>query len=78
MSEPASNPLSPNKLLHTKWTAANPREREKHFLVTRVLEPRVPGAAVEQVELEAVLTKRSRVIRWRELTDPSVWVQGWV
>jgi tryptophan-rich hypothetical protein len=70
-------PLSPKKLLHTKWTAADPRNREKHFLVTKVIEPRVPGAPIEFVEVEAVYTKRASVIRWRELQDPSVWRQGW-
>ncbi len=71
-------PLSPKKLLHTKWTAVAPRDREKHFIVTTVIEPRAPGAPGEFVELESVYTKRTRVIRWRELTDASVWGQGWL
>jgi tryptophan-rich hypothetical protein len=78
MSETAQTSLSPKKLLHTKWTAARPEDREKHFLVTKVLEPRAPGAPIEFVELEAVYTRRARVIRWRELTDPGAWRQGWL
>ena len=31
------NRVSPKKLLHSKWTAVEPRNREKHFLVTRVI-----------------------------------------
>jgi tryptophan-rich hypothetical protein len=78
MSETAQTSLSPKKLLHTKWTAAQPQDREKHFLVTKVLEPRAPGAPIEFVELESVYTRRARVIRWRELTDESAWRQGWL
>jgi tryptophan-rich hypothetical protein len=70
-------PLSPKKLLLSKWTATVPQRREKHFLVTRVIEPLVPGGPVEQVEIEAVHSRRSRTIDWRELTDVSRWQQGW-
>jgi tryptophan-rich hypothetical protein len=70
--------LSPKKLVQTKWTAALPRRKEKHFLVTRVVEPEPPTAAIVAVEIEAVYTKRTRIIPWRELTDPSRWRRGWV
>jgi hypothetical protein len=30
------NPLSPKKLLMTKWTAVTPRNREKHFSKRRL------------------------------------------
>jgi tryptophan-rich hypothetical protein len=72
------NPLSPKKLLLTKWTAVTPRHREKHFVVTRVIEPEPPSVRVEQVELEAVHSRRVVLLHWRELTDASVWRQGWV
>ena len=49
--------LSPKKLLLTKWTAVTPRWKEKHFLVTKVVEPEVEGGRIEFVELEAVYTK---------------------
>lgn len=74
---PKKNPLSPKKLLHTKWTAVEPRRREKHFMVTQVVEPEAPGAPVEFVELEAVHSKRVQRLPWRELTDASRWRQGW-
>ena len=32
----SSNPVSPKKLLHSKWTACLPTDKEKHFLVTAV------------------------------------------
>jgi len=73
-----SNPLSPKKLLHTKWTAVTPRNQEKHFLVTKVIEPTPPGSPVASVEIEAVHSKRARIIAWRELTDAHQWRRGWV
>ena len=78
MTRTASNAVSPKKLLHTQWTAVAPRDREKHFLVTRVIEPEPPGARVELVEIEAVISKRARVIPWRELDDPKTWRRGWL
>ena len=78
MTRPAPNALSPKKLLHTKWTAAEPRNREKHFLVTKVIEPEPPGSPVVSVEIEAVHSKRVQIIEWRELTDATRWRRGWV
>ena len=72
------NPLSPKKLLLTKWTAVTPRNREKHFVVLRVIEPEPPSIRVEQVELEAVHSRQVYLLHWRELTDASLWRQGWV
>jgi tryptophan-rich hypothetical protein len=74
---PATTRLSPKKLLLTKWTAVAPRRKEKHFLVTRVIEPELEGGAVEFVELEAVHSKRVQRLGWRELADAGRWVQGW-
>lgn len=70
------NPLSPKKLLLTKWTAVTPRNREKHFVVLRVIEPEPPSIRVEQVELEAVHSGQVYLLQWRELTDASLWRQG--
>ena len=77
-SKPPKNRLSPKKLLLSKWTAVSPQNREKHFLVTRVIEPDPPEAPVEWVELEAAHSRRSMRIAWRELLDGSRWRQGWV
>jgi tryptophan-rich hypothetical protein len=78
MTNPAPNALSTKKLLHTKWTAVEPRNKEKHFLVTRIIEPEPPGSPVVLVEIEAVHSKRTRTIGWRELTDAARWARGWV
>jgi hypothetical protein len=34
--------LNPQKLRLSKWTAVNPQEKEKHFLVTKVINPEAP------------------------------------
>jgi tryptophan-rich hypothetical protein len=72
------NPLSPKKLLLSKWTAVSPAGKEKHFVVTRVVVPDLPAVRIEWVEIEAVHSGRSSMVRWRDLTDGSRWRQGWV
>jgi tryptophan-rich hypothetical protein len=72
------NPLNPKKLLLTKWTAVTPIAKQKHFLVSRVIEPDLPTDPVVSVEIEAVFSKATQVIAWRELQDDSVWRQGWI
>jgi tryptophan-rich hypothetical protein len=72
------NPLNPKKLLLTKWTAVKPIAKQKHFLVSRVIDPDLPTDPVVSVEIEAVFSKATQVIAWRELQDNSVWRQCWV
>ena len=67
--------LNPNKLLLSKWTAARPQNREKHFLVSELFYDE--AGSVLQVELQAVLTRRSEQIDWRQLQDDEVWLSGW-
>ncbi len=73
-----ANPIQPKKLLLSKWTAVAPVAREKHFIVTRLIEPEAPEAPLEWVEIEAVHSHRARRIAWRDLRDATVWRQGWV
>ena len=46
------NPLNPKKLLLTKWTAVKPIAKQKHFLVSRVIQPEVETDPVELVEID--------------------------
>lgn len=83
VSEPLPPPLrsrglSRKKLLLSKWTAATPSSKEKHFVLTRIIEPDRPGGRLVQVELAAVLTGRSRTVGWEELTDRERWHRGWI
>lgn len=72
------NPLNPKKLLLTKWTAVKPVAKQKHFLVSRVIQPDQPDDPIELVEIESVFSKATLIIPWRELQDDGVWRQGWV
>ncbi|GLH38452.1 TIGR02450 family Trp-rich protein [Pseudomonas sp. HN2] len=69
------NRINPRKLLLSKWTAAHPQNREKHFLVTELI--RDEEGTVLEVELQAVLTQRSERMDWRTLQDNENWVLGW-
>ena len=66
------NLLNPKKLLLTKWTAVKPVAKQKHFLVSRVIQPELPTDPIETVEIEAVFSKAVQEIAWRELQDDSL------
>jgi tryptophan-rich hypothetical protein len=75
--------LNPKKLLHSKWTAVKPVNKEKHFMVTKLIvnDEKIgeeETQVIEAVELEAVMTGRVRVLDWHALQDRDVWKQGWV
>ena len=71
-----SRRLNPRKLLLSKWTAAHPRNKEKHFLVTDLLlgddEQTVIGVA-----LQAVMTGNVQQLPWQALQDNEQWRIGW-
>ena len=69
------NRINPRKLLLSKWTAAHPQNREKHFLVTELICDE--EGTVLEVELQAVLTKRAERLDWQILKNNSEWQQGW-
>ncbi len=71
------NTLQPNKLLLSKWTAVKPIAKEKHFLVSKVVAPELESSKVEWIELEAVHSKASRRMPWKELQDDTQWRRGW-
>ena len=71
------NPLSPKKLLLSKWTAVQPIAKQKHFLVSKVILPEPPSEKIEFVEIEAVLTQKISLIAWRDLMNRELWIQGW-
>ncbi|HSG24164.1 MAG TPA: TIGR02450 family Trp-rich protein [Azonexus sp.] len=69
--------LNPRKLIMSKWTAAVPSQREKHFIVTMLLEPVPPASQAGLVEIEAIYTGRRFTLPWRELLEGERWLQGW-
>lgn len=69
------NRLNPRKLLLSKWTAAHPQRREKHFLVTELFCDE--EGTVLDIKLQAVLTRRCQRLSWQTLQNDSEWRMGW-
>jgi len=69
------NQINPTKLLHSKWTAVRPENREKHFLVVDV--KCTEEGIVISCLLEAIISKRTCDIDWRDLKNSDNWKQGW-
>lgn len=61
--------------MNSKWTAVNPVNKEKHFMITE-LEFDDEGEVIHCL-IEAVFTKREELINWEELRNSEQWVQGW-
>ncbi|MBV0934507.1 TIGR02450 family Trp-rich protein [Marinobacterium weihaiense] len=74
---PPPRRLNPRKLMLSKWTAIHPVNREKHFIVTRVVKPEHPDDPIEWIDLQAVHSKRTQTLRWQTLLDTETWLQGW-
>ena len=70
--------LHPKKLLMKKWTAVKPAGKQKHFIVSKVIESETDIKLVEWIEIEAVYSKKAHRIHWQELRDETIWRQGWV
>ena len=69
------NKINPKKLLNSKWTAVQPKKKEKHFLITEVEfdeEDKVIHCLIE-----AVMSKNAYAINWQDLKDTSLWKLGW-
>ena len=77
MSSVVKTNLNPKKLLLSKWTAMSPQNKEKHFLVTKLIAVEPLTSLVDTVELEAVHSRRSFLIPWRDLADQEQWLRGW-
>ncbi|NWA82804.1 MULTISPECIES: TIGR02450 family Trp-rich protein [unclassified Pseudomonas] len=69
------NRINPAKLLLSKWTAAAPRNKEKHFLVTELF--RDEEGTVLEIELQAVMTRRAERLAWQTLQNAEAWKIGW-
>ncbi|MCF8060263.1 MAG: TIGR02450 family Trp-rich protein [Bacteriovoracaceae bacterium] len=64
-------------LLNSKWTAVEPLNKEKHFLVIKLQKNPNDSQVIELVILEAILTKRKLQIKPRELENQNYWLEGW-
>jgi len=69
------NRFNPNKLLNSKWTANQPKNKEMHFIVTGLI--RNDEDEITGVDLEAVMTKNSYPLTLHDLKNPENWLMGW-
>ncbi len=69
------NPISPKKLLHSKWTSLAPQHKEKHFTITEVEYDE--QQRVIHCILQAVINHHEYAIEWRTLKDAQQWRTGW-
>ena len=67
--------INPRKLLHSKWTAVTPKNKEKHFLVVEVNCD--DDGFVTLCILEAVINQRQIGVNWHDLKNSDHWKQGW-
>jgi tryptophan-rich hypothetical protein len=76
MTEQPYNAINPEKLLLSKWTAAKPCNKEKHFLVTRLI--RNEQETVVKCILEAFfINHREFALDCHLLKNASSWLPGW-
>ncbi|CED56685.1 putative uncharacterized protein [Aliivibrio wodanis] len=68
------NQINPKKFLSSKWTAVNPINKEKHFLITEI---EFEENEVTHCLIEAIMTKRAQPIDWKELKNQENWLSGW-
>ncbi|MCP3699604.1 MAG: TIGR02450 family Trp-rich protein [Aliivibrio sp.] len=68
------NKINPKKLLNSKWTAVNPIQKEKHFLITEI---EFEENEVIHCLIEAIITKRTQSLDWKELKNQEHWLSGW-
>ena len=55
------NPVHPKKLLLTKWTAVQPVARQKHFVVTKVIEPEALEVPTDVAVTEPATARRAQL-----------------
>ena len=68
--------LNPAKLPLSKWTATKPVNKEKHFLVTKIIHDE--DEVITHCVIEAVHSHREQTIDWQQLNDETIWQQGWL
>ena len=69
------NNINVKKLINSKWTATNPINKEKHFLITEL--ELDENNNVTHCLIEAVISHRTQQIDWIELKESEHWLQGW-
>jgi len=69
------NKVSPKALLHSKWTKVEVCNKEKHFVITKVVVDE--NQSITQCIIEAVISHHEYEINWRDLKNSLCWRMGW-
>jgi len=69
------NKVSPKALLNSKWTKVDVLNKEKHFVITKVLIDE--NQAITECIIEAVISHNEYEINWRDLKNSLCWKVGW-
>jgi tryptophan-rich hypothetical protein len=69
------NKVSHKALLHSKWTKIKVNNKEKHFVITKVVFDE--NQSVIECVIEAVISHNEYAINWRSLKNNSDWKIGW-
>lgn len=69
------NHVKPKSLLHSKWTKVDIRNKEKHFIITKV--DADEDKTIVGCTIEAVINHREYSLDWIELKNTTHWRQGW-
>ncbi len=69
------NQINPNKLLRSKGTAVAPKQKERHFMVTKLI--RAENEDIIACELEALINNHLYELDWQALKDSTCWLMGW-
>ncbi|MFT5693926.1 MAG: tryptophan-rich hypothetical protein [Oceanicoccus sp.] len=69
------NHVNPKSLLNSKWTKVDIRDKEKHFVITKVDVDE--DKTVIDCTIQAVINNREYSLNWRELKNTTHWRQGW-
>jgi len=67
--------INPKKLLLSKWIARQPKNKERHFIVSELI--RDENETIIGCELQAVINKKNYQIDWKTLKNDSCWLMGW-
>jgi tryptophan-rich hypothetical protein len=65
------------KLLNSKWTAIDPKSKEKHFSITYVKVNDDDIQVIDHIILTAVLTGINYKMNYDDLKSELNWKQGW-
>ena len=69
------NKVSPKVLLHSKWTKIEVNNKEKHFVITKVIFD--DKQSIIECVIEAVMSHNVYDINWRDLKNSCHWKIGW-